>query len=351
MTSAKPPKAGFIDEDTERTEPIYGSPSHVAATPSAELSDQPRPLDAKHTSVRSDAARPIGPTLIEDQEGASGRIDLGWEAEVHGAAPATRQRSTGVSWIGYGLASLFVGLLLVNLATYIVAQFDRSIIIGILSVAVVIGGLGLVVVGIWKEVDALLRIRTVDFIRAGLIGETHPLVQVRDGVLQWMNSLDQASAPRGEAVSRMRQAENLEALRSALDAAVLMPLDMRARGVVKRAAAEVFGSAALSPIPAVDAMVFIYRALRLLREVASIYGLRPGVLATWTLARQTLANAALVATTDELSGRLAASFFGSAKVQHWIGELAGAGVAAQRMLRFGTAAMSACRILPMNAKA
>ena len=55
---------------------------------------------------------------------------------------------------------------------------------------------------------------------------------------------------------------------------------------------------AISPSPGLDALVFAWRGVRLVRQVAALHGLRPGLAGTLALLRRTLQDAAMVAATD-----------------------------------------------------
>jgi putative membrane protein len=57
----------------------------------------------------------------------------------------------------------------------------------------------------------------------------------------------------------------------------------------------------LSPSPLGDLALFGWRAVRLLREVAVIYGLRPGRSAEMRLLRRALGDGSLMAAADVIS--------------------------------------------------
>jgi putative membrane protein len=106
---------------------------------------------------------------------------------------------------------------------------------------------------------------------------------------------------------------------------------------------------AVSPKASIDSALFILRGVRLVREIALIYGMRPGILGTCSLLRRVLYGAATVATVDFAAGIAVQGLVSNAFAQKLGGDMAAAAAAWQRMFRLGQVAVSACRILPKAA--
>src|SRR5690606_380061 len=102
----------------------------------------------------------------------------------------------------------------------------------------------------------------------------------------------------------------------------------------------------VSPSAAVDTLAFVARSLRLVREIATIYGHRPGLAATRHLVGRILVSASIAGTAN------AVAHFGTRMVGHWLARFAGdavaSGLAAQRMQRIGRLAMIVCRPVPLK---
>ncbi len=88
------------------------------------------------------------------------------------------------------------------------------------------------------------------------------------------------------------------------------------------------------------------RGVRLVRQVARAYGLRPHGLATWALLRRVMSSASLVAAADIAGGMLGHAMLTNPFAQKIAGEVAGAAVASQRMYRLGRVSAAACRLFP-----
>lgn len=126
---------------------------------------------------------------------------------------------------------------------------------------------------------------------------------------------------------------------------MLQPLDERAQAIIVRAARDAAIGVSISPIAALDVAITIWRSLRMIRDIAGVYGFRPGAAATLSLARRMFVTAAANAALDiagtmwgeHLGGRVAGVL--SAKLSEGI-------ITAVRTARLGLATIEACRPLP-----
>jgi putative membrane protein len=83
----------------------------------------------------------------------------------------------------------------------------------------------------------------------------------------------------------------------------MTPLDAEARRIVSSAAKRVSVVTAVSPRAAVDMIFVLVNALRMVRQLAGLYGARPGALGVIRLLRQVVSHLAVtggVAVTDSL---------------------------------------------------
>ena len=176
--------------------------------------------------------------------------------------------------------------------------------------------------------------------------ENRTLAREVAGLRRFIRSLQNlADASEGDVSSHI--VELLEQiLRNALEATVFPALDARANQAVRAAAAQAFGLTAVSPTASIDALLFSVRGVRLVRQVARAYGLRPHGLATWELLRRTMSSASLVAAADIAGGMLSHAILTNPFAAKIAGEVAGATVASQRMYRLGRVASAACRLFP-----
>lgn len=129
---------------------------------------------------------------------------------------------------------------------------------------------------------------------------------------------------------------------------VVRPLDREAYAIVGRAARDAGMGVALSPFGLLDAGLVIWRGLRMIRDVAAVYGFRPGFLARMRLLRRILGGAALAGGGDFVTDAMLAHAGG--RLGGLLSVRAGEGVlTAVRTARLGLVTMEACRPVPFAA--
>lgn len=128
---------------------------------------------------------------------------------------------------------------------------------------------------------------------------------------------------------------------------VIRGLDRAAIEAVRNGVWHSFGLIALSPTLITDTALFGWRALRLTREVAVIYGLRPSQFGSLWLMRQLMSDAALIKAADLATDALG-TVLGEKLAARLSAPLAEGSVASYRMARFGLLAIQRCRPIPFR---
>lgn len=280
---------------------------------------------------------PRGPRVI--LEDAAPRLDFQWEQTVAPIAPP-RRRGLGAGRALAGLALLAGGFAALAAANFVADQIARGPVQGWATLAVVLAGGALLLGGVWAEVRGLAAIRAVDRARAAFARADLPAARAE--ALRWAAGLAEA-APLQPAI---RAAPSVAALRDLLAAGPLAALEARAMALGRAAAVQAFAVTAISPSPALDVLVFGWRGVRLVGQVAALHGLRPGLAGTVALLRRVLVDAATVAATDIAVDAAARALLSNKLLEQVAGEAAAGAVAARRMLRLARAAAAACRIVP-----
>jgi len=126
----------------------------------------------------------------------------------------------------------------------------------------------------------------------------------------------------------------------------LATLRGRADALGRVAAVQVFAAAAAVPSPSLDGLLVAWRGARLVRQVAELHGLRPGTLGTLALLRRVMLSAASVMATDVAANTLANAVLSNPLLERLAGDVAGAGVAARRMIVLARVTSVACSPLP-----
>lgn len=262
------------------------------------------------------------------------------EAEPAPVVPVPRRGTGTLSLVLAGVAVLAFGLAALETANFVAAEFARSAVLGCLTLAVAIAGFGLVGAGVWRELRGILGLRTVDRWRAALAGTD--VRAARAAARHWL-----ADLPEGEGIlSAIAAADDPATIAALLRAGPVIALRARTDALSRAAAVQIFAAAAAVPSPVFDALLVGWRGLRLMRQVAELYGLRPGLLGMAALLRRTLLSAASVLTADVAANAALHGLASHPLLRHVAGDLAGATIAARRMIVLARATAAACDPVP-----
>ncbi|HJS86672.1 MAG TPA: DUF697 domain-containing protein [Acetobacteraceae bacterium] len=239
-----------------------------------------------------------------------------------------------------GVVVLALGLPALWAAWLVSALFDHTPWLGWAGLAVVLAGFGLIGAGIGRELRGLAVLRRVDWLRNELAsGEAD---RVAAAARRWIAELP-AHASLLPAIASAGSPESVLALlRAGPGTALLEGVDALGRAAALQAGAIV----AATPSPALDALTIGWRGVRLVRQVASLHGMRPGLTGTLALLQRTAIAAASVAATQLAVNAAAHAIVSHPLLRHVLGDVAGAGVAARRMMVLARAAAAACSPLP-----
>jgi putative membrane protein len=252
--------------------------------------------------------------------------------ELPGRGPGT------LALLASGAGVLVLGLAGLQAGNFVAAQFARGPALGWLTLAVAVSGFGLIGAGIWRELRGLLALRTVDHLRAALADPA----RTRAAARAWAEDLPDGAA----LLPALAALEDPAAIRALLRAGPVAGMQARAERLGQVAAVQVFAAASAVPSPALDGLLVAWRGARLVRQVAELHGLRPGTLATLSLLRRTALSAASVAAADMAVDAASRAFLTSPALRHLAGDVAGAAVAARRLVVLARAASAACCPLP-----
>jgi len=297
--------------------------------------------DPSTSSPGPNQGHPKGPrVIVEETAAAAPRLDFQWEqAVVPVAPPPPPKAASGIGRAVGGLSLLVGGLATLSAINFILDQFARGAVQGWATFAVVAAAVALMGTGLWRELRGLWSIRATD--RAREAFQRDDLRRAKAEALRWAASVETAATLQ----PAIRDATSTEALRALLLPA-LQKLESQATALGRTAAMQAFAMTAVSPSPGLDVLVFSWRGVRLVRQVATLYGLRPGVAGTIALLRRTLTDAATVAGTDIAVDAAARALLSNPLLRHVAGEAASGAVAARRMLRLASVTAEACEIVP-----
>jgi putative membrane protein len=274
---------------------------------------------------------------IELEAAEAPRLEAGLPMVLSG--PPVAGRGT-LRLVLEGAGVLVLGFAALGSANFVLAQFERSAALGWLTLAVALGGFGLIGLGIWRELRGLFALRKVDRLRRAVAASD--MDALKAAIRPWL-----AAQPDGPAlIAALGPVTDPAAALALLRAGPLADLRARADALGRAAAVQVFAATAALPSPAFDGLLVAWRGARLVRQVAELHGMRPGTLATLALLRRTALSAAGVVAADLATDTAARAFLSNPLLRHVAGDVAGAGVAARRMIVLARAAAAACSPLP-----
>jgi putative membrane protein len=267
--------------------------------------------------------------------------------------PAAVEPQSRRPWLrlffGAGIV-LLIGWLGLEAYDFVADLFARSPLLGV-GFAVVLALVALGAIGaLGRELADLRRLERAERLR--LTGERLIASEVHgqaDAYVAELERLYRDRADLAEPLARFRR-QTSDALNDGeqlrlFAKTVLAPVDRQARRVVTRGARDIGALTALSPLGLLDGAIVLWRTLTMLRTIARLYGVRPGLVASMRLLRRTLAHV-LAAGVGELVSDAAVEAAGASLlsvISTRIGQGAVHGLLAARL---GLAAVQICRPLP-----
>jgi len=285
----------------------------------------------------------LRPRILQTEE--TGRLDLAPSPPPAAdlPSPPIRRSRSPARIAAAGLGVLVLGLIGIDLVEFIDGAFTRSAGLGTAAIAAVTAGVCGAGYWIAAELRGLWRLRSAERLRRlipfALADELKKEIDAAATILTRDPLLR-------DAVARYRAVR--EAHHSGSDALelfsrfVLAPADRLAESAIRRAATQAFAINAASPTALLDTLLFAARALRLIREIAEIYGQRPGLAGTLHLLRRLASGAGMVGAVDLVGGVLVQTL-GGAVIERLSASAAESAYAAQKMARLGIIAMALCR--------
>jgi putative membrane protein len=301
-------------------------------------------------AVASPMATPCGPAIFETED--SRPIETGEQpgiASAMAAEPVRRNRPFKVALIGLGI--LVIGLLIFDAVEWVKVQFDRGPVVGGLAVTVIAAGLlGL---GYWliSEFRAFAALKSVERVQARLTMSSGQDARSGNALIDdIVSSLPSAPTVRATLAVYREQVQShhtWEQRVGLISRTVLVPIDHRAEALIRATVMQTVVFTAISPTALMESLFFLARGLRLLRQIAELYGGRPGFAGTVHLMRRLIVGSGTVGAVD-LIGNVLAQKLGGAILEKLSSEVAESVYATQQMARLGIVCMQMCRPIPFT---
>ena len=250
-------------------------------------------------------------------------------------------RTGGATLALAGVTILVVGLAALQTGNFVAQEFDRALWLGCLTLAIAVSGFGLVLAAVGRELrSACSGLSRVDRLRAALA--SGDAGRIHAAARRWAATLPDAE----RLLPAIDAANDPDAILALLRAGPVADLRTRADLLGRSAAVQMVAGVAATPAPALAVLLVAWRGIRLVRQVAALHGMRPGLLGTLGLLRRSVMAAGLVAGSEVAINAAAHALLSNPLLTHALGEMAGAGVAARRMVLLARSTAAACSPLP-----
>jgi uncharacterized membrane protein YcjF (UPF0283 family) len=239
-----------------------------------------------------------------------------------------------------GAAILGIGIPVLWALWLVSALFDRWGTLGWAGLVILVCGLGMIGVGMGRELRGLSALRRVDQLRVEFAsGEAE---RVQRAARRWLHGLPQHSG----ILPALAAADTPETVLALLRSGPAQALQDATEALGRTAALQSVAIVAATPSPALDMLTVGWCGVRLIRQVAALHGMRPGIMGTLSLLQKTALAAATVAAAEIAVNAATHAMVSHPLLRHVAGDVAGAGVAARRMIVLARAAAVACSPIP-----
>lgn len=301
--------------------------------------DEPQPSSAPGGATANPAPSPPEPAVVglrgwlSDAEGPQGAVRHGDVATLSVPSLERAPFTAGV----IALFLLLVGLAVLEFVNFVADQFSRSSWLGLATSAALAPMAFVVGWSAIREWRSYVALAEIDALRRGLASQDISIA--RRHAEGWMQAIGVSADVRKVIIN----APDAATLRDLLRAGPLAEVEKRTSAVGHSAAVQVLAATAVSPWPGLDGVLVIWRGARLVRQVAQLYGHRPGVIGTVALFQRVAIDAGAVAAVDIVVSSATEALLNSPMAGGLAGQAAGAAVAARRMLRLAFATAESCR--------
>jgi putative membrane protein len=300
------------------------------------------------------------PYLQEIEEGADPGLappvpDVMLEGQaMQTLAALSQRRSSAFTRFAFrAFSALFVFVLSVAAYDFVANLLSRNIILGWIAFGLVALAVVAALILSLREWAAYARLARLDSLRqkaeAAHVAADLPAARRMVGDLTRLYSARSDTAwGRARLAEREADVMDADALLALAERELLAPLDIRARAAVEGAARQVAMVTALVPLALADVAASLVANLRMIRQIAEIYGGRSGSFGNLRILRRVFASllaAGALALTDDMIGSVAGGGVLS-KLSRRFGEGVVNGALTARV---GIAAMELCRPLPFRA--
>jgi len=253
-------------------------------------------------------------------------------------------------WLGGSLGLLLGLMLLVDTYHFIVQQYSSSLFIGTLFLSLILIITGTALTLSWRAYKNIQTLRTVSKLQK----EGRQLIESEDygRAIPYLNKIAQFYVDKPDFNNRLERfyltlndSHHDREVCSLFSHQLMKEIDQQAYSIVTQRSKEIALMTMISQIAFLDMLLTLWRDVRMIRDVAILYGGKPGFLATMSLIIGVLQDL-IYADVSEVAADSVAEIMGGSVLSLMSAQAAqgiGSGIITARI---GLQAMQSCRPLP-----
>lgn len=285
----------------------------------------------KHVGKVSEPTEPLPPEQTEHN------IDISPE-------DISQKHST---WsVTFWLFVLFVFSWLIYMTTQTVIDlWQETAWVGMILAVISTALLMAMIILFWREYQSIKKVDAL-MARTGLIEkaiQTNDIALIRLSLQSVLNNIrkqypglisefEQASASRDSVTDYLKQLDNI----------VIIQLDEKAEKIIQSEAYRSALAVAISPHPALDAVLVLWRGLVLTKTIAQIYGVELTGITSLIMLKRVVASAIIAAGLEEI-GSMGVDAVGNSLLSNAFKSLGEGSIIAWRVYRLGKKTKQVCR--------
>ncbi len=253
-------------------------------------------------------------------------------------------------WLVGSLGLLLILMLLFDTFYFIAEQYTRSFLLGTLFFSIILCITGAVLILTWRAYQSIVTLRTV----AALQQEGRQLMATtRYGhAIHYINRVAQFYLHRPDVKTRLEQfyltlkdTHHDREICTLFSTQVMKEIDQQAYYIVVQRSKETALFVMISQLAWLDALLSLWRNVRMIQDIAALYGGRPSLLGSITLITNVLQNL-IYANVSETVADGMAEILGGSMLSVFSTQMAQGLGSSVLTARIGLHTMQACRPLP-----
>jgi len=278
------------------------------------------------------------------------------QSVAHIINPLLQNQSQKISmltlWLLASLGCLLVFMLITDMIQFIITQYHHSISLGTLFSILIVSVVSAALVLIWRSYQNILALRKVSALQAE--GKMLIAANGHGDATRYINQIAQLYISRPDVKARLdrfyailNDSHHDQDVCTLFSTEVMKEIDQQAYTIIVQRSKETALMIMFSPVPLLDVILTLWRNVKMIRDIATLYGGRPQFLGSLALVTSVVQNL-IYADISEMVADSVSEIFGSSMISVMSAGAAqglGSGVMTARV---GLQAMQVCRPLPFT---